>query len=113
METIPETPEIQFARLIAQRNAACAVVILLTLVLVCACWALEVFPRRNAEVYRIENSSLRTQYFAMQKALRDANAGILETQAALVETRKALKQTEDALHNVEAAALHAPNKTRP
>lgn len=83
-------------RVMAQRNAAFAAAFLLTGVVICAGWALEVFPRRNAEVYRLENASLSSGLVAAQQAL----AG---TQRDLAQTQEALKQTEEALRNTQEA----------
>jgi hypothetical protein len=93
------------SRLIAQRNAAIAAAFLLAVVVVCAGWALERFPRRNAEIYRLQTAALSADLVATQQALSG-------TQKALVETQHALSQTELALRNTQQAQRQSTSTTR-
>jgi hypothetical protein len=110
MADLPESGPSELSRLAAQRNAAIAAAIFLTGVLICAGWALETYPRRKAEVYRLDNAALRDGYFAMQKELKNAQLGLSNNQAALVEAQKALRITQEALKNTEEA-LHRDHRT--
>jgi hypothetical protein len=97
---MPETLESEsseYSRLIAQRNAALLAVLFLVGVVVCAGWALEVFPRRNAEVYRLEDASLRSDLNSNQQALLGTQEALGRTEGALRETQTALANAQDAL----------------
>jgi hypothetical protein len=87
----------ELPRLVAQRNAAFAASLLMAAVVVCAGWALEVFPKRNAEVYRSQDAALLSQYNSMQRALTDTQGALRQAQAALLQTEVALRNTQQAL----------------
>jgi CII-binding regulator of phage lambda lysogenization HflD len=92
------------ARIAAQRNAAVAVVLLLTGAVICAGWALEVFPRRTAAAYGGENASLRAGLSATEKALSDTQKTLVSTQAALGNTEQALANTQEALKQAQKSS---------
>jgi hypothetical protein len=93
------------SRLAAQRNAAFAASLLMAAVVICAGRALEVFPKRNAEVYRLQNAELLAQFNTVQKALSETQGALRQTQAALLETQAALRNTQQALR-LNQAHLH-------
>jgi hypothetical protein len=88
-------------RIAAQRNAAFAAALVLTGVVICAGWALEQFPRRNAEIYRLQNAALLSGDEALKHDLIGTQAALLQTQAALRETQAALRNTQEALRLAE------------
>jgi hypothetical protein len=85
------------SRIMAQRNAAFAAALILTGVVICAGKALEVFPRRNAEIYRQQNAAILAGYSTLQHALSDSQSALLPTQATLRHTEDALRNTQEAL----------------
>jgi hypothetical protein len=91
-----QTNQGDLSRLIAQRNAAIAAVFLLSAVVVCAGWALERFPRRNAELYRMQTAAMSSDLVATQQALSGTQKALVEAQHALTQTELALRNTLDA-----------------
>jgi ABC-type transport system involved in cytochrome bd biosynthesis fused ATPase/permease subunit len=94
----------------SQRNAAFAAALFLAAVLVCAGWALEVFPRRNAEAFRGENEYLRATLTRDEKALVNAQSELRQTQGALLEAERALGQTQAALTDAQGALRRATER---
>jgi hypothetical protein len=85
------------SRIISQRNAAFAAALILTAIVICAGRALEVFPHRNAEIYREQNAAILAGYATLQHALSDSQSALLQTQATLRHTQDALRNTQEAL----------------
>lgn len=90
-------------RVVAQRNAAFAAALVLTGVVILAGKALEEFPKRNAEIYRLQNADILAGDAALKHTLIGTQDALLQTQAALVQTQAALKNTQDALRLAQRA----------
>jgi septal ring factor EnvC (AmiA/AmiB activator) len=86
----PRTPDV--SRLAAQRNAAVAAAFLLTGVLICAGWALENIPRREAAANRKEIIFLHARLTGTEQALRSAEAALRQAEEALTRTEQALTE---------------------
>jgi|SRR5580698_9662737 hypothetical protein len=99
---MPQSNSPDVPRITAQRNAAFAAAVLLTGVLACAGWALEVFPGRTAKTLGAENISLRSDLRAAQVALGDTQRSLVGTQEALTNTQLALANTQAALARAQA-----------
>jgi len=92
------------SRVAAQRNAAFAASLVLIGVVICAGWALEQFPHRNAEIYRLQNAALVSSDEALKHELIETQGALLQTQAALRETQAALRNTQEALRLAQRTA---------
>jgi uncharacterized protein HemX len=97
------SPPSDYCRLAAQRNAAFASALLLTAVLICAGWTIEVHLRRNAEIYRAENAALHAGIDLNRQALAANQGSLLQTQETLKRTEGALRQTQEALRETQEA----------
>jgi hypothetical protein len=102
---MPQSNSPDVTRVAAQRNAAFVAAVLLTGIIGCAGWALEVFPGRTARTLGAENLSLRSDLKATQVALGD-------TQRSLVAAQEALRNTQAALANTQAALARAQSNPR-
>ena len=88
----------ELIRLTAQRNTAFAAALLLGCIVICAGWALEAIPKRNADEIASNQqmiATLRKDLTVAQQAIRNVEGDLKHTQDALAETEKALKNSEE------------------